>query len=201
MRTETIKIFKYNELPNESKEAAINSIRERNFGNDEWMINDAMCSLNEFCLIFPIEYKSIDFSMCGRSEWSVTADDDYRYMSSHRLAKYIWNNYKYNLFSGKYYSNSLGGDNYRTRKSNIILDHSCELTGMCYDDDLLAPIYDFLDNPADIDFEDLLGNCISNLLKAVASEIEYNESDKGIEEYLSNHSIEFTRDGEIYYSN
>jgi hypothetical protein len=130
-------------------------------------------------------------------------------LSGIRLAKFIWNNYKDDIFKGKYYSlwsktdisyehHKEGYPVLKTRRSKILLDNCCVLTGVCNDDDLLSPIYKFLDNPIDINFEELLTACINSLCKSVSSEIDYNNSDKGIIETIIDNDYDFTIEGNQY---
>ena len=90
------------------------------------------------------------------------------------------------------------GDIFNAYYSAINLEHSCVLTGVCYDEDILAPVYEFLEKPNfRIDFEDLLNDCIYSLCHAVQSEIEYQTSDEGIEGTILANEYEFTEDGDL----
>lgn len=52
------------------------------------------------------------------------------------------------LFRGKYYSTSKrDGSDYISRHSKIMFTHDCVITGCYIDDEILKPIYDFLEKP------------------------------------------------------
>ncbi len=136
-------------------------------------------------------------------------------LTGQRLATYIWNNYKNDLFKGKYYNyesntkeqikhkriksvfyknSGLWGNYYY---SAITLEHSCVLTGWCYDDDILDPIYNFLNKPSKdgSNFRDLLEDCITSICKSVENEIEYRNTDEYIKEHIEANEYEFTKEG------
>ena len=70
---------------------------------------------------------------------------------------------------------------------------------MCYDDDILSPIYEFLNKPSDrIDFETLLNDCIYSLCASVNAEIEYQSSEEAITETIEANDYDFTEDGKLY---
>lgn len=54
----------------------------------------------------------------------------------------LMNRYFHHLFHGKYY-----GKNGVHRHSNVIFEHCCVLTGYWADEEVLKPIYDFLEKP------------------------------------------------------
>ena len=76
------------------------------------------------------------------------------------------------------------------------------LTGVCYDDSLLQPVYDFLERyqqKADyysyMDFPTLMNDCFESLNKDVKSEEESQYDDDVITENIVNNEYEFTADG------
>lgn len=85
--------------------------------------------------------------------------------------------------------------------SRIQKENCCILTGMCYDDDFLKPIYDFVYNFREFPsanyqtFEDLIQYCFDSLKSSIESEIEYRESREAIEEEIQENCMEFTEDG------
>ena len=209
MKTIEVKIYSFDELSEEAKEKAINKWRDS--GNeDEFYTMDANKSFEKFADLFSIDWRNIDYCEPYRNDYHVKMDDNILYLSGQRLATYIWNNYKRDIFKGKYYSlwskkditykyYPEGHAVLKTRYSHIFLDNCCVLTGVCYDDDLLKPIYEFLDNPKDnVDFETLLNDCIYSLCHSVCSEIEYQNSDEQIAETIRANEYEFTENGEMY---
>ena len=124
-----------------------------------------------------------------------------------RLVKYLYNNYFNQLFKGKYFSlwskkdvthkyYKNGFPVLKSRNSKVMFSTDCVLTGVCYDMDILDPIYNFLKKPKDISLRELIQDCLESLLESVTREYEYNNSDEGILESLEDK--EFTEDGKIY---
>lgn len=221
--TKTYSVYSFNELSEEAKQTALDNFEP----STEFIFDDAGESLRKFIDIFSIKNWSIDFLEPYRNSYKI--DIDYYYneqileLSGIRLMKYILNNYSEYLFARKYIKHGELRDVkpnkfHRMRKvneitsncsnkgkfrvayySNINFDNSCVLTGMCYDDSLLKPIYDYLLKPSDrVNFEDLIGMCIDSLSKDVESEYCYRHSDEGKIEDIEANGYKFTEDGEIF---
>jgi len=214
METVEIKLYKFSELSEEVKEKAINQYRENEYKHTPWFIDEVNQCFEKFADIFSIEWRNIDYEEPYRNDYHLTFDDNILNLTGQRLATYIWNNYKSDLFKHKYlksfddhknhkrvknYTAKRTGNKYCSYYSAIQLDNSCVLTGMCYDHNILDPIYEFLNKPNDrIDFETLLNDCINSLCHAVSSEIEYQYSDEAITETIEANDYDFTEDGEMY---
>ena len=133
---------------------------------------DAANALNEFCRIFEVKIKKIDWD---REFVSVTdTAGGCIYFATDienpiRLRTYMINNYScYYEEDRKYYSS----DYKKCRCSRISRRRGCVLTGMCYDMDLLDPLYNFIDGKSIYnDWYDLMEDCIRNLMRAVNNEI------------------------------
>lgn len=181
--------YEITELDDDVKDKVINKWRE---GEDfSYICGEAFESANKFADIFGIKLSCLDYDEPFRNEYKFSFDDQIIDLSGQRLATYIWNNYKSNIFKGKYYSlwskKDVSYKHYengypvlKIRYSKIQLDNCCVLTGVCYDDDLLTPIYEFLDNPKDMNIEELLNDCIYALCHSVSSEIQANLEDDAI---------------------
>lgn len=204
--------YKFNELSEDGKEHAINSFRNNDDGFF-WQ-DEASDTLKAFCDKFNITYYEIDYCESYRNKYRINFNEEIKDLKGIRLAKYLWNNYKNILYKGKYYSvnsNKIvkhnrvksetlkNGNIFNAYYSAITLDNSCVLTGMCYDDDILKPIYEFMNNPReDVCFSELLDDCINSLCKSVRSDIEYQYSDKGIIETIEANDYDFTANGIIF---
>ena len=215
MRTIETNVFTFDELSKEAKETAINKWREISYDNMPWFINEANDSFEKFADLFSIKWQNIDYEEPYKNNYDVNFDDDIMELTGQRLATYIWNNYKRDLFKGKYYhTNKFNTDKKLVHKrvkstlnsidkyfnayySAITLDNCCVLTGVCYDDDLLTPIYEFLNKPKDINIETLLNDCINSLCHSVSSEIDYQNSDEAITETINSNEYEFEENGDI----
>jgi hypothetical protein len=86
----------------------------------------------------------------------------------------------------------------KTRYSKIFLENSCVLTGVCYDEDILGPIYEFFDKPDDkITFQDLMNNCIYSLCKSVYNEYLANCKEEAIIENIEANDYYFLENGKL----
>lgn len=206
MKTIELKLLGFDELEEDIQDRLIKEKRESlyrdlcNWGYD-WE-SEGKGSLDAFCKIFPIEWKEYDIDR-GDIDFKITCDDEIKLLSGRRLQTYIWNNYRRDIYKGKYYSTpgqwTDGKYHYRFRHSKIILDMgmNCALTGYCADDDLLKPIYEFMDSQEPTnDFEDLLSDCLQSWVFGQRSEMEYAHSEERAKEELSEMGEVFTEDGE-----
>lgn len=218
MRTIETKLYQFEELSEESKQRAIEKWRSED--TEIAWASENRDTMEKFAEIFPI--KVTDWSYGGRGEgvsFRFTCDDCIEELSGQRLATYIWNNYKSDLFKGKYYhSQKFGLTDHRlihrrvkskqitnncpnkgkwsnSYYSGLFLETSCVLTGYCMDDDILDPIYKFLDKPSNQTFRDLLENCFDEWIKACNRDIDWQNSDEYISETISANDYEFEEDG------
>ena len=206
MKTIEINLYSFEELSEDEQQIAINEVR--NSISTDYIDEEAMESFKRFASIFSIEWRCVDWSGY-RIEYIVKLDSNILELKGQRLANYIWNNYKKDLYKGKYFSlwsktdvsfkhHKKGFPVLKNRHSNILLDNCCPLTGVCYDDALLQPLFNFIDKPYNIDFETLLSQCITSLCNYVSDEIEYRQSDEGVKEDIASNNYHFTIDGNIY---
>ncbi len=79
----------------------------------------------------------------------------------------------------------------------IGLDKECPFTGYCADEDLLAPIRAITEgeNPLRID---ILQDCLDSWLSGFNADIESQQSDEYITDYIILNEYEFTIDGKRY---
>jgi len=200
MKTATINIYKFSELPEETQEKIILSWRDN---DDYFWSSENKDTLDAFEEIFPVKIKKWEYDYHNFIDFDFTETKEIENLTEQRLATYLWNNYKKKLFKGKYYSNTGYYDDkkqyhYKKRYSKIILEHSCVLTGYCIDDDILEPIYKFLDKPTNINFYDLMNDCLQSWVYACNKDYEYWLSEESIKEDILNNDYDFTEDGKIY---
>jgi hypothetical protein len=215
MKTKVINLYSFNELSEDAKENAINHLRESE--TFDFYLDDAKNTLDTFCDIFSIDYRQFDYLEMYRSEYSFRLNDNILAMSGLRLAKYIHNNYYLQITKPKYlgciendkkYLHPCIKSKQLTNKSRLKnwfnpyysritreMDN-CPLTGVCYDIDILNPIVQFLKKPTDIDFEQLLNDCLYSLAHSISSEYEYRYSDEGITETIQLNEYLFTENGQ-----
>jgi len=205
MRTIQTKVYSFSELSEDAKETAINEFRSKGIETG-FIYDDAYQSVKKFHTIFGTKE--------GHRSWLYVQtshiDDCILELTGLRLQKYIWNNYKQDLFKGKYYSlwskkdisykyHKEGYPVLKARYSKIILENSCVMTGVCYDHDLLQPFYDYL-NKKDFSNDnttlyDLFQDAFSSLEESIEREVEFRNSDESIIEYIESNSYEFTKEG------
>lgn len=215
MKTITVNLYSFDELSEQSKRVAIN-----NYDTDydiNQIYEESYESYKAFCEIFGLtEYICDDKFYLNINN----LEDNILELKGIRLAKWLWNNHKHNLFSGKYYGYSSyhngrikhnrvntkilsDGKFFNAYKSAITLSNDSVLTGLFYDDILLKPIYDFLNYDSKYFNEDqtldtLLLDCLGNLNKTVLTEVSSIYSKEHISEYYRENNIEFYKNGEQY---
>ncbi len=181
--------------------------------------------MEKFADIFPI--KVTDWSYGGRGEGVSfrfeTDRDEIEELSGQRLATYLWNNYKADLYSKKYYGlRNLGLTDKKINHKRVISKqitancpnkgkysnsyysaitietYNCPLTGYCMDNELLDQIWKFIDKPDSRNFKDLLEDCFADWIKACNNDIDNQNSDEFITEELENREDQFTKDGKRF---
>jgi len=219
METIKINIYKFDELSERAKETARQWWRDGEVESTPFYVDEAHESFKKFAEVFNITDWSIDYFQPYRNEYAIHLDDEHKEMTGIKLYGHLLHNYFNDLFKPKYYG-CVERDDYikhprikskeLTNKgrlknwfnpyySAITFTNSCVLTGVCYDDSILQPIYDFLNKPSDrIDFEDLIDDCIQSLCSAVQDEYEWRMSDEEVDESIRANEYDFTVDGQIY---
>lgn len=221
MRTIRRKVYKFSELSEQAKEKAVNNFRKNGIDTD-YIYDEAYQTVKEFHKLFGTSE--------GRSTWlecnTDSIDDNILQLKGVRLRTYLLNNFGDSLYSGKYY-NSWSSDKKLFHKKvtsrftelrgrgedstyywNVYYglplvpyNHSCELTGVCYDEDLLQPIYDFIEKGHNTDsfkyvtLQMLLDDCFESLERSLEDEVESRNSDEAIIEEIEANEYEFLQDG------
>ena len=214
MRTVRTKVYQFNELSEEAKQKAIEQYRNNDHYHQHYF-DEIIDSVKAVCELFNLK--------TGR-EWSDIRishiDDNIIELKGIRLYKYIVNNYWNSLYKRKYLG-SIGNNKvikHRMSKtnfydmnkgaivnssnfiySNIRFDNSCVLTGVCYDNDILQPVYDFLKRPdLSLTFEDLIQDIESAILKTFNNTEKWLNSDEFITDEIEANEYEFKADGTIF---
>lgn len=188
-----LQLFTFNELSENAKIKALNDFIYSDYSFD-YIYSDANNTLKVFKDTF--EKNNSNENITG-----------------FRLAKWIINNY-YDILFKPYFVGSVKKDaaiyhkrikttQYKNGNisnfyySTIKKTDSCVLTGVCYDDDILKPIYEFLKSPYNINFDELISDCLDSLEKSIQNEIDYNYTDEAKAEYLNENDYYFTVDGKM----
>lgn len=227
MRTIRTKVYKFNELSEDAQQRAIDQWRNNGNVDTSYLYDEAHNTVKKFHDIFGTQEGR-------RSWLDVSCDqidNNILELKGLRLRTYIINNFWQYLFKGKYYNSWSTKERVKHRKVTstrktkangwnvepkhgeaeywnvyygLTPDNSCVLTGVCWDMDLLQPIYEFLewklrpDYNSYMDFETLMNDCFHSLGKSLESANDYANSDEGIREDLQNSDNEFTQDGLIF---
>jgi hypothetical protein len=220
MKTIEIEIYSFDELTKEAQENAIENFKNK--GADySFIYNDAENTVNKFCEVFNVKTGSRSWLDCSTSH----LEDGILNLTGFRLQKYLYNNFGNTLFKRKYLKTGKNLDNipkkwhpmkriseikngpnkgkfYVSYYSNLQKSIDCNLTGVCYDCDILDPIYKFLEdrNPEanNTTLKELFKDCFSCLKKSIENEIEHMESEEYITEELKENNFEFLKDGNIF---
>lgn len=208
METIEIKIYSFDELTEVAQQNAINIFRQKQDFSFEF--DDIISSVKKLIDIFDLktgnEYTDLRYSHI---------EDNILELSGVRLYKYILNNYGFALFKPKYLKCIDKAVNYKqfickqhkNHKGEIYTflyskhkkTDSCVLTGVCYDDDILQPIYDFLKKPCKLTtFEDLIQDIENAISKTFNDTEDWINSDEYITDIIEANDYEFTEDGKLY---
>ena len=143
-----------------------------------------------------------------------TFPDNWESITGVRLRTLLLNNYCTDLYKGKYYSKLVdtypdgtkievskehpAGLRLVRKHSKVFSEHCCVLTGVCYDEAMLQPIYDFIQKPVDgPTLEDLCNECFDAIEKAANDEAEARGEDAYIIEEIEANDYEFYENGEM----
>lgn len=201
MKTYTIKTYYFNELSEEAKQKAFEKDRN-SILND--IYNDEFCAtLEAFEKIFNISvyrwevypnYYTFDFHQKD-------GDNADEINDPLRLAAYVWNNYARYIKKGKFYSTAGkyidGKYTCKFRHSRVMLEmDNCPLTGVCFDNDILAPIIDCLEYKRFFHtYDDLITDCLNKFFETWRDCLEYSESFEFYEGEAIANEWEYLEDG------
>lgn len=204
MRTETITIYKFNELSEEAKQKAISEYKD-NTSEFTWT-REWLDSLEKGLKNFGAELKdcSIDPLNINCSSWRIvnnnTGTDE---MSGQRLRTWLVNNYWGNFYERKHYGEyrkieKTGKYKYQYYSKCQQIETSCPFTGFCGDEDFMDVFREFLRKPDSRTFDELLEDATEKLLRGMENDCEYQLSDEFIAEELDANEYEFNEDGRMY---
>lgn len=216
MKEVKVKLYEFSELSEQAKERVRDDNRER-YGDTSWIYDDAHKSIEKFDDIFG--------TRSGNHSWLDLdlsyIDDKVLGLQGERLQRYIWNNYRRYLWKGRYHTVEIkdkkvmhnrvkcsgpykSGNYHNAYYSAVFVDYNCcVLTGVCYDDDLLKPIYDFMNARPEgsiltTNFQDLLEDCYFALKNSIENESDYMQTDEYIDEQMEGECKMFLENGEEF---
>lgn len=206
METITINVYQFSELSEQAKRKAINNYNNNQYFDYIW--HEGEQTVTKFCELTNVR--------TGRNSWLDfninNIDDTILELTGVRLMKYFINNFAF-LYKAKYLKHFNSHKNHRMVKnktanrtgkeygmaySNVQEVRDCTLTGVCWNEDFLDPIYSFIKNPnSNETFQDVISDCFSSLRKAIEREIEYQQSDEAIIENIEANEYRFEQDGSL----
>jgi hypothetical protein len=123
-------------------------------------------------------------------------DDSIRELKGVRLATWINNNWGHFLWTPKIYWNQ---KTKKCRYSKIQKDNCCTLTGVCYDHDILDPIYKFLLNPRkNWDLDDVISEINNNYERCISNINDWITSEDYAVEMAEANEYKFLLNGNIF---
>tara|TARA_R110000772_G_scaffold35637_4_gene85795 strand:+ start:17600 stop:18223 length:624 start_codon:yes stop_codon:yes gene_type:complete len=207
MRTEIINVFTFDELSEQAQQNAINKVEVYT----DYIYQDAKNTVDKFCEEFNISTGSNSWLDYGNQR-----NENSEELTGLRLRTYLLNNFYTVLFQGKYYGKlvSTFRDGSKIKKSKehpaglrhalrhskvFFVGRNCNLTGVCYDEDILSPIYNFIEKHNDTDsLEDIFSECFESLKGSIEKEIEYRHTDEAKKDDIICNPNEYTEEGEIF---
>lgn len=196
MRTETINIYKFEELSEEVQEKVIDSFRD-----DPYMYaweTENRETLEEFENLFGINVYDWDYDIHSYNySWNDDLSEEKLELSGTRLLAWIWNNYKKDLFKPKFICKYVS-TGIKSRYSKCQIEACCVLTGYHMDEMILKPIYDLWVHKYDKNFGEVIEECLDSFFQACVKDMEYSYSSEAIKEHIEANEYEFTENGELY---
>jgi hypothetical protein len=207
MKTISVNIYSFNELSDKAKDRAINDYRNKGYDNQFYydeIIESCKAVYELFGFDFGLKYTDIRTGQI---------DDNILELSGVRLYTYIMNNYGNKLFKPKYIKCIdrhvywkpfiCKRKEYQSGPCTFIYSRNfvstdCTLTGFCYDNDILQPVYDFLKKPGiSTTFEDIIKEIENAIQKTFDNMDEWLNSDEFISDHFCANDYEFTENGKI----
>jgi len=209
MRTIRTKIYKYSELTEQGKASAIENYRNSGYDN-QFYYDEIIESVKAVAELLNFKF--------GREYTDIRTgniDDNILQLSGVRLYKYLVNNYYSDLFKPSYIKiihrsvywkqficergKGQNGEYTQIYSRMRISKDNCPLTGVCYDADILAPIYDFMAKiGTSTTFEDLINDISNAISKCFESTENWLNSKEFITSEFEANNYEFTQDGRIF---
>lgn len=200
------RVYNYSELSKEAKERAYNDYSDNPEFQEMvsgWEWRDAEETIKQFERVFDVEVHW-NFELGNYCVRRIKFGNSWQNerLSGERLRRYIVNNF-YDCITSPRTMYSRKSD-YRVRRtSKISVERfNCPLTGVCYDNAILQPIFDFIDGRSHYDRGGcpcayLIEDCFNSLFKDVQSSIEGYLSKEYFEEEIAMGTLYF-KDGTVF---
>jgi hypothetical protein len=207
MKIIKIKVYTLNELSDKAKKHAYN----------KWLSDfqyhwnkENEDSIKAFAAVFPVTIKNwsyggndsrVEFYMTGHNHFNSDQVED---LEGWKLARYIWNKFRFDIYKPKQYwicngRHNTVGENAKHRESKILITgENCPLTGFIMDQYLLDPIVKFLNHPDErTTFRSLMKDCFSEWVMGCERDLEYAQSFERFKEEAEANEWLFRENGEM----
>ena len=193
--TRNYEVYEVTELSNEARKRAYNNWLSN--GCDYPYCTEDYNTLDEFISLFNLRMNNYECSSYTYNfSFKSLNDEEVDELSGLRLYKYLVNNFWRYLFKHKRYYHKDYFVNRKKRLSNIFYTNECVLTGVCSDDAILEPIYNFLKNPNKCtNFLDLMYECLDSFFSYCSKCMEDYESEENFIEECKNNDYTFLSNG------
>jgi len=175
MRTIETKVYQFSELSEEAKETALSNWSGtcEYFWRSE-VIETIKKALDQYGFNFKNYF--IDWNYIHGCYYTIDSvhSDEILNLSGVRLWKYLKNNY-----------------------SSIDLSGNCPFTGVCFDEDFLDNIREFLKKPNSQNFEELIADSVYNTINSGCKDFEYQQTEEYFADHAEANGYEFTEDGKL----
>ena len=203
IKTLTYEVYTVDELsPDALERAHMDYLSDGDYYH--WADENA-ATLKAFTDIFPVIVRDYDYGCHNYVNFEMDSGlyDEVYDFTGIRLAKWLWNNYRDRLYKGKFYSTPGkyvdGKYTHKLRRSKIILDNCCPLTGYCVDDAILEPIYKFMASPDNYQIlEDIMNDCLQSWVYACRDDVEAAESLESFVDMAQANEWTFTKEGKLW---
>ena len=201
MRIVETKLYTIEELSDEAKQNAFKNYTPIT----DYISSEAYETYKAFEAVFNVKERN--------GSIVINVRDEVQELSGVRLQTYIWNNFKDSLFKGKYYRVNANypikhkrvtsktfdnGNTHNAYRSAITLESCCPLTGVCYDEAILAPIYQCLTGNFKHDYYQLISECFQSLEQYVEESIDSCYTIEYFTEEAKANEWEFDENGNKY---
>lgn len=195
MKEVRIKLYHFDELSEDAKKVVRDRERERiqQWGIDAWD-SEHKETLKKFCEIFNVKVYDWEVSDYNHDYRFKFTQDFYDISADKVTGRYLLrflNSIYYDIRSRKYFScgqhyDENGKFHYSHRHSRIMWEeYNCPLTGVCYDNDILDPIWKWHKKPNfGISLYELVDDCLESFFSTWQNECEYCGSDEYVEQEL-----------------
>lgn len=198
MRTIEINLYQYNELSEEAKEKAFNDF----CSNDYYHWNGENNKVLEwFKNTFDVKIIDWEYGYQNYISWESEYTTDQDELTGKRLISFLWNNYKNDLFQGKYYSKTISTSPYRykSRRSKILLEDGCP-TGYYLGSLIIDPMLAVLRGEKiqnNYTLYDCLNDCLDAWIEGCRDDYEHYYSMENFKELSEANEWEYNENGEL----